>query len=57
MKGILILLIVILAIYLIVAIVGFLLGFAFNGKFDQSKQPIKKIAIRSFRWPLSLVGR
>lgn len=50
-------LIVILAVYLIISVLGCLIGVAFNGKFDQSKEPIGKIVKRSFSWPIDLLKR
>ena len=57
MKTLLIFIVALVAIYLIGAVGGFLIGLIFNGKFDQSKESVGRIAKRSFRWPLRILGR
>ena len=44
-------LLIILVVYLVVAIVAFMLQLFLNGSFDQSKEPVKA----SFKWPINLI--
>lgn len=51
------LIVILAAVYLIISVLGCLIGLAFNGKFDKSKEPIGKIVKRSFSWPIDLLKR